>query len=91
MNNEIRELNKEINNMKLANKGLAAEYQYVIQKKDDQIREERNSKLFYKKEFEEIVKKLEDLEKQLEEVKAENETIKNSRWWKLREKIKGGK
>ena len=94
MNNEVKELNKKIKNMELANQGLLAEYQYVVQKKDEKYkkREENNKnkanvekeKEYYRKEFEEAVKKL-------EKYKAENEAIKNSRWWKLREKIKGEK
>ena len=94
MNNEVKELNKKIKNMELANQGLLAEYQYVVQKKDEKYKklEENNKnkanvekeKEYYRKEFEEAVKKL-------EKYKAENEAIKNSRWWKLREKIKGEK
>lgn len=94
MNNEVKELNKKIKNMELANQGLLAEYQYVVQKKDEKYKklEENNKnkanvekeKEYYRKEFEEAVKKL-------EKYKAENEAIKNSRWWKLREKIKGKK
>ncbi len=98
MDKEIKELNKKIKNMELAYQGLLAEYQYVIQKKNEkarvleeeneidkkEIRKKEEKMEYYKKEFEEAVKKL-------EKYKAENEAIKNSRWWKLREKIKGKK
>ena len=98
MNNEVKELNKKIKNMELANQGLLVEYQYVVQKKDEKykkleeennknkekVEKEKEQKEYYKKEFEEVVKKM-------EKYKEENETIKNSRWWKLREKIKGEK
>ena len=83
-----RKLNKEIDNLKLANEGLLMEYQYVVQKKNEKFKEEiekeKEKTEYYKKEFDEVVKKL-------EEYKLENEAIKNSRWWKLREKIKGKK
>lgn len=58
----------------------------MLQNKDMEIKEQNYKIEYYKKEFEEAVKKL-------EEYKKENEEIKNSRWWKLRGKIKniGGK
>ena len=58
----------------------------MLQNKDMEIKEQNYKIEYYKKEFEETVKKL-------EEYKKENEEIKNSRWWKLRGKIKniGGK
>lgn len=58
----------------------------MLQNKDMEIKEQNYRIEYYKKEFEETVKKL-------EEYKKENEEIKNSRWWKLRGKIKniGGK
>lgn len=58
----------------------------MLQNKDMEINEQNYKIEYYKKEFEEAVKKL-------EEYKKENEEIKNSRWWKLRGKIKniGGK
>lgn len=90
-----KKLNKKIKNMELANQGLLAEYQYVVQKKDEKykkleeennrnkenIEKEKEQKEYYKKEFEEAVKRM-------EKYKEENEAIKNSKWWKLREKIK---
>lgn len=83
-----RKLNKKIDNLKLANEGLLLEYQYVVQKNKEKFKEELEKEKemteYYKKEFDEVVKKL-------EECKSENEAIKNSRWWKLREKIKGKK
>ena len=99
MDKELKELNKKIYNLELANQGILAEYQYVQQKKEEEYKklEEKSKKdreklekekeeelQYYKKEFEEAVKKL-------EKYKAENEAIKNSRWWKLRKKIKGKK
>ena len=58
----------------------------MLQNKDMEIKEQNYKIEYYKKEFEETVKKL-------EEYKKESEEIKNSRWWKLRGKIKniGGK
>lgn len=86
MYNEIKELNKKITNMELAYEGVLAEYQYVIQKKYEKyskaLKEEKQKTEYYKKEFEDVVEKL-------EKIKKENETIKNSRWWKLRNKLKG--
>ena len=102
MDKELKELNKKIYNLELAKQGILAEYQYVLQKKEEKYKklEEKSNKNneelekekekekerteYYKKEFEEAVKKM-------EKYKAENEAIKNSRWWKLREKIKGKK
>lgn len=93
MDSEIKQLTKKINNLILANQGLTAEYQYVIQKRDEKyqkLEDENNKnkkkleeeKEFYKKEYENAIV-------ELEKCKAEIEAIKNSRWWKLREKIKG--
>ena len=85
MDNEIKELNKKLKNKELAYEGMLAEYQYVNQKKDETIKklnEEKQKVGYYKKEFEDVVEKL-------EKIKKENETIKNSRWWKLRNKLKG--
>ena len=88
MDSEIKKLEKKIKCLELANEGTVAEYQYVLQKRDEKynkLNEEKTKKEeeieHYKKEFEKVVKKL-------DEVKAENEAIKNSRWWKLRNKIK---
>lgn len=95
MDSEIKQLTKKINNLILANQGLTAEYQYVIQKRDEKyqkLEDENNKnneimekleeeKEFYKKEYENTTM-------ELEKCKAEIESIKNSRWWKLREKIK---
>ena len=85
-NNEKKEIKKKINNLELANEGLLAEYRYVIQKKEENynkmIEREKTKTEYYKTEFEEAVNKMEKL-------KEENEAIKNSRWWKLRNKLKG--
>lgn len=58
----------------------------ILQNKDMEIKEQNYKIEYYKKEFDEAVKKLETYKK-------ENEEIKNSRWWKLRNKLKniGGK
>ena len=57
------------------------EREEIIKDKEEKtIQEKEEETQFYKKEFETAVKKLEEL-------KQENEMIKNSRWWKLREKI----
>ena len=89
MENEIRNLEKKIKCLELSKEGTIAEYQYVLQKRDEKynkLKQEESKKeeevTHYKKEFEKIVKKL-------DEVKSENEAIKNSRWWKLRNKLKG--
>ena len=86
MDNEIKELNKKLKNKELAYEGMLAEYQYVNQKKDETIKklnEEKQKVGYYKKEFEQAVEKM-------EKYKAENEAIKNSKWWKIREKLRGG-
>ena len=44
----------------------------------------------YKKDIENHKLKIEKTEEELKKYKAENQAIKNSRWWKLREIIKGG-
>ncbi len=53
----------------------------IIQNKDMEIKEQNYKIEYYKKEFEEAVKKMENYKK-------ENEEIKNSKWWKLRNKLK---
>lgn len=53
-----------------------------IQAKNDEIKEKQYEIEYYKKEFDEAVKKM-------EEYKIKNEAIKNSRFWKLRNKIVG--
>ena len=39
---------------------------------------------YYQNELQQVVNKM-------EKYKQENEQIKNSKWWKIREKLKGGK
>ena len=53
-----------------------------IQSKNDEIKEKQYGIEYYKKEFNEAVRKM-------EQYKKENEAIKNSRFWKLRNKIVG--
>ena len=53
-----------------------------IQEKNEEIKEKQYEIEYYKKEFEEAVRKM-------EQYKKENEAIKNSRLWKLRDKIVG--
>ena len=53
-----------------------------IQEKNDEIKEKQYEIEYYKKEFDEVVRKM-------EEYKRKNEAIKNSRFWKLRNKIVG--
>ena len=43
----------------------------------------------YKKDIENYKSKIKKIENELSKYKTENETIKNSRWWKLRNKLKG--
>lgn len=89
---------KEIQNLELKYEGIKLEYQYVNNLKNERIKklteqltrqkeieegkikEKEDEIQFYKKEFKIAVKKMEEFEK-------ENEMIKNSRWWKIREKI----
>lgn len=102
MENQVIELNKTIRKLELQKQGAMAEFEYVLTKtheKQNEIQEknkktiedlkekiERQNEVieYYKGEFEEVVKKM-------EKYKSENERIKNSRWWKLREKIKNHK
>lgn len=53
-----------------------------IEKKDKEIKEKQYAVEYYKKEFNEAVEKMEKYKKELE-------IIKKSKWWKLRERIKG--
>ena len=55
-----------------------------IQYKNEEIQEMQYAIEYYKREFEEAVRKM-------EQYKVENEAIKNSKIWKLLEKIKGKK
>ena len=70
-------------------KGNIEKEQRIIAKKDEEIEENKRQIQekeyaidYYKKELEQAIEKMENY-------KAENESIKNSKWWKLREKIKG--
>lgn len=59
------------------------EEKYIeIKKQNEDIQEKQYAIEYYKKEFDEVVKKMEIYKQELE-------NIKNSKWWKLREKIKG--
>lgn len=93
MEDNILKMEKEIYNLKLAKQGIEAEYQYVLEKEkqknwklkgelEQKQRELEENELRFKKEFEQAVKEIENYKKELE-------AIKNSRWWKLRAKIKG--
>lgn len=53
-----------------------------IEENKKQIQEKEYAIGYYKKELEQAIQKMENY-------RAENEAIKNSKWWKLREKIKG--
>ena len=70
-------------------KGNIEKEQRIIAKKDEEIEENKRQIQekeyaidYYKKELEQAIEKMENY-------KAENESIKNSKWWNLREKIKG--
>ena len=54
-----------------------------LEEKNREIQNNQYAIEYYKKEFEQAVEKM-------EKYKAENETIKNSKWWKIREKLRGG-
>lgn len=93
MEDNILKMKKEISNLKLAKQGVEAEYQYVLEKekqKNDKLKKEieqkqkdlENNEARFKKEFEQAVKEIDNYKRELE-------AIKNSKWWKLREKIKG--
>ena len=93
MEDNILKMKKEISNLKLAKQGIEAEYQYVLEKEkqknwklkgevEQKQRELENNELRFKKEFEQAVKEIDNYKRELE-------AIKNSKWWKLREKIKG--
>ena len=93
MEDNILKMEKEISNLKLAKQGIEAEYQYVLEKEkqknwklkrevEQKQRELEENELRFKKELEQAVKEIENYKKELE-------AIKNSRWWKLRAKIKG--
>lgn len=93
MEDNILKMEKEISNLKLAKQGIEAEYQYVLEKEkqknwklkvevEQKQRELEDNELRFKKEFEQAVKEIDNYKRELE-------AIKNSKWWKLREKIKG--
>ena len=93
MEDNILKMEKEISNLKLAKQGIEAEYQYVLEKEkqknwklkgevEQKQRELEDNDLRFKKEFEQAVKEIDNYKRELE-------AIKNSKWWKLREKIKG--
>ena len=93
MEDNILKMKKEISNLKLAKQGIEAEYQYVLEKEkqknwklkgevEQKQRELEDNELRFKKEFEQDVKEIDNSKRELE-------AIKNSKWWKLREKIKG--
>lgn len=75
---------KEEENIIIKSQELLDEKNKVIEEKDKGIIRKDEELNYYKKEFEQAVKKI-------EEYKKENESIKNSRWWKLRNRIKGEK
>ena len=93
MEDNILKMEKEISNLKLAKQGIEAEYQYVLEKEkqknwklkgevEQKQRELEDNELRFKKEFEQAVKEIDNYKRELE-------AIKNSKCWKLREKIKG--
>lgn len=95
MEDNILKMKKEISNLKLAKQGVEAEYQYVLEKEkqknwklkgevEQKQRKLEDNELRFKKEFEQAVKEIDNYKRELE-------AIKNSKWWKLREKIKGNK
>ena len=95
MEDNILKMKKEISNLKLAKQGVEAEYQYVLEKEkqknwklkgevEQKQRKLEENELRIKKEFEQAVKEIDNYKRELE-------AIKNSKWWKLREKIKGNK
>lgn len=95
MEDNILKMKKEISNLKLAKQGVEAEYQYVLEKEkqknwklkgevEQKQRKLEENELRFKKEFEQAVKEIDNYKRELE-------AIKNSKWWKLREKIKGNK
>ena len=82
--NEKKERKKEVEKINQYMKNREIEIKEELRKDKEEINEKKEKIQYYKKEFEEVVKKM-------EKYKAENEAIKNSKWWKLREKIKGKK
>ncbi len=82
--NEKQERKKEVEKINQYMKNREIEIKEELRKDKEEINEKKEKIQYYKKEFEEVVKKM-------EKYKAENEAIKNSKWWKLREKIKGKK
>lgn len=81
---EKQERNEEVDKLKQYLQQIKDETKENLEKDKKEIKEKDEKIKYYEKEFEEVVRKL-------EEYKSENEAIKNSRWWKLREKIKGKK
>lgn len=95
---EINKLKKEIESLSLKSEGIKLEYEYVNSLKDRRIEElkgklkeskeyaknKREEQIYYKQEFDVVVEKM-------EEYKTKLEQIENSKWWKLRNKLKRGK
>lgn len=103
MEDNILKMKKEISNLKLAKQGVEAEYQYVLEKEkqkewylrseiEQKQKELEDNELKFKKELEDselkCKKELEQAVKEINKYKAELDAINNSRWWKLRGKIK---
>lgn len=65
------------------NEKMIAKKDEELEENKKEIQEKKYAIEYYKKELEQAIKKMENY-------KEENEAIKNSRWWKLREKLKGG-
>lgn len=63
-------------------KKLVEEKEELIKAKEEIIKEKDSETNYFKNEFKDTVRKLENCQKELEQ-------IKNSRWWKLRNKLKG--
>ena len=82
---EEKDFQKQIHNLELKAKGIELEYQYVTELKNNKILELEN----IIKDIEPYKGKYEKSVEEIDKYKRELEAIKNSRWWKLREKLKG--
>ncbi len=81
---EEKDFQKQIHNLELKAKGVELEYQYVTELKNNKILELENTI----RDIEPYKEKYQMAIEEMDRYKNELEAIKNSRWWKLREKLK---
>lgn len=88
-------LEQEIDCLKIKNKGIQSEFDYIINLKEKEIislneniveLNEKNLKL--KRKIDELFEKNKEINEELEQKKQIIVSIENSRWWKIRNFVK---